>query len=69
MKLSTYAHQIGATYKTAHRCWKAGKLDAYQLDIGAIVVRKIEREAEKPVTHVALYARVSSVEKIGMTIW
>ena len=63
MKLSTYAHQIGVTYKTAHRWWTAGKLDAYQLDTGTIVVRKIEREAEKPVTNVALYARVSSVDQ------
>lgn len=54
MKLSTYARQIGVTYKTAHRWWKAGKLDAYQLDTGTIVVRKIEREAEKRVTNVAL---------------
>jgi len=26
MKLSTYARQIGVTYKTAHRWWKAGRL-------------------------------------------
>jgi len=34
MKLSAYARQIGVTYKTAYRWWKAGKLDAYQLDTG-----------------------------------
>ncbi len=39
MKLSTYARQIGGTYKTAHRWWKSGKLDAYQLETGTIVVR------------------------------
>ena len=39
MKLSAYARQIGVTYKTAYRWWKAGKLDAYQLDTGTVIVR------------------------------
>jgi hypothetical protein len=40
MKLSTYARQIGVTYKTARRWWKRGKLDAHQLETGTIVVRQ-----------------------------
>src|SRR2546426_1062339 len=63
MKLSTYARQIGVTYKTAHRWWKSGKLDAYQLDTGTIVVRQEDRLTEKQVTNVALYALVSSVDQ------
>jgi putative resolvase len=39
MKLSTSARQIGVTYKTASRWWKAGKLDASQMDTGTVIVR------------------------------
>lgn len=60
MKLSTYARQIGVTYKTAYRWWKAGKLDAYQLDTGTVIVRDPLKVSAK---HVALYARVSSVDQ------
>jgi predicted site-specific integrase-resolvase len=58
MKLSTYARQIGITYKTAYRMFKRGELDAYQLPTGTIVVN----EPESPLIGqgVALYARVSS---------
>jgi predicted site-specific integrase-resolvase len=63
MKLSMYARTIGVTYKTAHRWWKAGKLDAYQLDTGTIIVRPPENATEKQVAHVALYARVSSADQ------
>src|SRR6266852_170431 len=60
MKLSTYARQVGVTYKTVYRWWKAGKLDAYQLDTGTVIVRdSIPVQAR----HVALYARVSSVDQ------
>src|SRR6185437_9012137 len=59
MKLSEYARPIGITYKTAHRMWKAGQLDAYQLPTGTIIVR----EAKAPVTGVATYARVSSADQ------
>jgi putative resolvase len=59
MKLSEYARQIGITYKTAYRMWKAGQLDAYQLPTGTIIVR----EAPTPATGVALYARVSSADQ------
>jgi predicted site-specific integrase-resolvase len=59
MKLSEYARQLGITYKTAYRMWKAGHLDAYQLPTGTIIVR----EAQSPVTGIATYARVSSVDQ------
>src|SRR5258707_9504389 len=59
MKLSDYAKQVGATYKTAYQWWKAGQLDAYQLPTGTIIVR----EAKPSATGVALYARVSSAEQ------
>jgi putative resolvase len=57
MRLSQYAKQLNVTYKTAYRWWKSGKLDAYQLETGTVIVRD-------PVTAskgVALYARVSSI--------
>jgi putative resolvase len=61
MKLSTYARQVGVTYKTAWQWWKAGQLDAYQLPTGTIIVR----EPVVPVYGVALYARVSSADQKG----
>src|SRR6266581_6907056 len=61
MRLGAYAKQMGVSYKTAFRWWKAGKLDAYQLDTGTIIVREpVSSEAS---TNVALYARVSSVDQ------
>ncbi len=59
MKLSTYAKQLGVTYKTAWQWWKAGQLDAYQLPTGTIIVR----EAKPAASGVALYARVSSADQ------
>jgi len=38
MKLSDYARKLGVSYKTVWRLWKAGKLDAYQLPTGTIIV-------------------------------
>jgi predicted site-specific integrase-resolvase len=61
MRLSQYAKQMGVSYKTAFRWWKAGKLDAYQLDTGTIIVRE-PVPTETP-TNVALYARVSSADQ------
>jgi putative resolvase len=60
MKLSTYARQIGVTYKTAYRWWKAGKLDAYQMDTGTVIIRD---PLKMSATNVALYARVSSLDQ------
>ncbi len=59
MKLSTYAKQVGVTYKTAWQWWKAGQLDAYQLPTGTIIVR----EPQAAATGAALYARVSSADQ------
>src|SRR5258708_17362601 len=61
MRLSAYAKQMGVSYKTAFRWWKAGKLDAYQLDTGTVIIREpVSTEAP---TNVALYARVSSADQ------
>jgi predicted site-specific integrase-resolvase len=59
MKLSTYAKQLGISYKTAWRWYVNGKLDAYQTDSGTIIVRESTDSAKG----VALYARVASVEQ------
>jgi len=61
MRLSEYAKKMGVSYKTAFRWWKAGKLDAYQLDTGTIVVR--EPATVQEALKVALYARVSSADQ------
>jgi len=61
MRLSVYAKKMGVTYKTAFRWWKAGRLDAYQMDTGTSIVR--EPAPVQEVTTVALYARVSSAEQ------
>src|SRR2546425_5765249 len=61
MRLSAYAKQMGVSYKTAFRWWKAGKLNAYQLDTGTVIVR--EPLASEAPTNVALYARVSSADQ------
>lgn len=52
---------MGVSYKTAFRWWKAGKLDAYQLDTGTVIVREPAQPQES--TQVALYARVSSADQ------
>lgn len=52
---------MGVSYKTAFRWWKAGKLDAYQLDTGTVIVREPAQPQEA--TLVALYARVSSADQ------
>ena len=59
MKLSDYAQRMGVSYKTAWRWWRAGKLDAYQVTTGTIIVR----EPKTTATGAALYARVSSAEQ------
>ena len=37
-KLSAYARQIGVSYRTAWRWFKAGKLTGFQADTGAVIV-------------------------------
>jgi predicted site-specific integrase-resolvase len=61
MRLSQYAQKMGVSYKTAFRWWQAGKLDAYQLDTGTIIVRDPAQPSET--ASVALYARVSSADQ------
>jgi putative resolvase len=61
MRLSAYAKKMGVSYKTAFRCWKAGKLDAYQLDTGTVIVQEPAQPQEA--MGVALYARVSSADQ------
>jgi putative resolvase len=59
MRLSQYAKQMNVSYKTAFRWWRAGRLDAYQLDTGTIIVR--DPRPETPSSKgIALYARVST---------
>ena len=61
MRLSVYAKKTGVIYKTAFRWWKAGKLDAYQMDTGTIIIREPATSAEQ--LQVALYARISSADQ------
>lgn len=61
MRLSEYAKKMGVTYTTAFRWWKAGKLDAYQLDTGTVIVREPAQPQEA--LGIALYARVSSADQ------
>jgi putative resolvase len=64
MKLSAYAQRMGVSYKTAWRWWRAGKLDAYQVTTGTIIVRESAPTAiDRPtVEWVAIYARVAAAE-------
>src|SRR5256886_1618951 len=59
MRLSQYAKQMNVSSKTAFRWWRAGRLDAYQLDTGTIIVRDPLPETLSP-KGIALYARVST---------
>src|SRR5260370_21246071 len=59
MRLSQYAKKMSVSYKTAFRWWKAGRLDAYQLETGTIIVRDPLPEAEQAKV-IALYGRVST---------
>lgn len=59
MKLSDYANQVGVTYKTAYRWFKAGKLRGYQMDTGTIIITE---DQSIMLQRTAIYARVSSSE-------
>jgi predicted site-specific integrase-resolvase len=63
VKLSTYAKQLGISYQTAWRLFKDGKLNAYQLPTGTVIVR--EEESQGSEQSVAIYCRVSSSENKG----
>lgn len=60
MKLSTYAKELGVSYRTAWNLFKAKKIEgAYKLPTGTVIVpNKIENKKEC----VVVYARVSSSE-------
>lgn len=60
MKLSNYAKRLGLSYKTVWRLWKNGKLDAYQLPTGTVIVKQDLQD--KLSDKVCIYTRVSSSE-------
>ncbi len=62
MKLSEWATQVGVSYRTAWRWFKAGTLPckAKQMASGTIIVEETEIEA---INEVAVYARVSSTDQ------
>lgn len=60
MKLSAYAKKLGVSYRTVWRLFKSGKLDAYRLPTGTIIVR--DENTVKLPNKVCIYARVSSSE-------
>ena len=64
MKLSAYAHQVGISYRTAWRWFKAGRLPGYQVDTGTIIVTKALPATGQvmPDAKVAVYTRVSAAE-------
>src|SRR2546429_4090792 len=63
MKLVDYAHQMGVSYKTAWRWYKAGKIKGQQMDTGTILVTEgIDKISPLAERKVAIYARVSSAE-------
>lgn len=66
MKLPDYAKELGISYKTAWRWWKAGNLPhpARQTETGMVIV---DYRRDKPIgtnnlTRAAIYGRVSSSE-------
>jgi predicted site-specific integrase-resolvase len=66
MKLKDYAQQQGISYRTAWRCWKAGRLPGMQMPTGTILLTPAEAPAtEAKAQRVAIYARVSSAENKG----
>jgi len=65
MKLSTYARELGVSYDTAWRWFKAGKIAGYQASTGTIIVTEpLAAESSSPLVEqkVAIYTRVSAAE-------
>jgi predicted site-specific integrase-resolvase len=64
MKLSAYTRQIGVSYRTAWRWFKAGKLTGFQADTGTIILTDPTPEKAHVVAlcKVAIYTRVSAAE-------
>ena len=59
MKLSQYAKKNNISYRTAWNRWKAGKLNAIQLDSGTIVINNDNNKSPE-YQKVIIYTRVSS---------
>lgn len=64
MKLSVYAHQLGISYRTAWRWFKAGKITGFQADTGTIIVTEPTVKTATAAVHqkIAIYTRVSAAE-------
>ena len=64
MKLSVYAHQLGISYRTAWRWFKAGKITGFQADTGTIIVTEPTVVTATTAVHqkIAIYTRVSAAE-------
>lgn len=66
MKLPDYAKELGISYKTAWRWWKAGKLPhpARQTETGLVIVDYVPAAATRATrsNQAAIYSRVSSSE-------
>jgi putative resolvase len=67
MKLTSYAHHVGISYRTAWRWFKAGRLPGYQVTTGTIIVTQAIPETVQvmPDAKVAVYTRVSAAENKG----
>ncbi len=64
MKLPDYAKELGISYKTAWRWWKAGKLPhpARQTETGMVIVDYQRAEPIRTSNRAAIYGRISSSE-------
>ena len=63
MKLSQYAKQVGVSYETAWKWFKAGRIRGYQMDTGTIIITEpLPSEPPLPLSHVVVYTRVSAAE-------
>jgi predicted site-specific integrase-resolvase len=64
MKLADYAKELGISYQTAWRHFKAGKIPypTKQLDSGTVIVEYERLTARNALKKAAIYARVSSGE-------
>ena len=63
MKLSDYAKQLGISYRTAWRWYKAGKIKGYQAATGTIIVTA--NDISQPPQKIVIYARVDSDEQLS----